>query len=188
LSLSHNSIVHLPGSIGKLRVLNILHLGFNPISDQAEFFRLTRNLNLSTLDLEGSSVSCEAKSLLMAVRFCGNRRSSIARSSPPTTKFNQCQIKLSALEDSTVSAERYHPIMRAQQKLSQKAMSAAKSQKVALDSMQHEISVLSKRNASLRHSYKEPEQSHKVAQVEHESQIKELRQQIDVKKPVNHHP
>jgi predicted nucleic acid-binding Zn-ribbon protein len=45
--------------------------------------------------------------------------------------------------------------MRAQQKLSQEAMSAAKSQKVALDSMQQEISALSERNASLRHSYEE---------------------------------
>jgi hypothetical protein len=36
-----------------------------------------------------------------------------------TTKFNQCQTKLSALDNSTVSAERYHPIMRAQQELSQ---------------------------------------------------------------------
>jgi hypothetical protein len=40
---------------------------FNPISDRAEFFRLTRNLNLSNLDLEGSLVSYEAESLLMAV-------------------------------------------------------------------------------------------------------------------------
>jgi hypothetical protein len=67
LNLSHNSIVHLPDSIGKLLVLNILHSGFNPISDRAEFFRLTRNLNLSNLDLEGSPVSCEAESLLIAV-------------------------------------------------------------------------------------------------------------------------
>jgi predicted nucleic acid-binding Zn-ribbon protein len=101
-------------------------------------------------------------------------------------KFDQCQTKLSALENSTVSAECYHTIVRAQQELSQQAMSAAKSQKVALDSMQHEISALSEPNASLEHSYEEPEQSHKAAQVEHESQIKELRQQLDVKKPVNH--
>jgi hypothetical protein len=67
LNLSPNSIVHLPDSIGKLRVLNILYLGFNPISDQAEFFRLTRNLNLLNLDLERSPVSCEAESLLTAV-------------------------------------------------------------------------------------------------------------------------
>jgi hypothetical protein len=60
-----------------------------------------------------------------------------------TKKFNQCQTKLSALENSTLSAERYHTIMRAQQELSQQAMSAAKSQKVALDSMRHEISALS---------------------------------------------
>jgi hypothetical protein len=52
-----------------------------------------------------------------------------------TTKFNQCQMKLSALENSTVSAERYHTIMMAQQELSQQAMSAEKSQKIALDSM-----------------------------------------------------
>jgi chromosome segregation ATPase len=104
-----------------------------------------------------------------------------------TTKFNQRQTKLSALENSTVSAEHYHVIMRVQQELSQQAMSAAKSQKVALDSMQEEISALSERNASLRHTYEELEQSHKTAQVEHESQIKELRQQLDVKKPVNRH-
>jgi hypothetical protein len=102
-----------------------------------------------------------------------------------TTKFNQCQTKLSVLENFTVSAERYHPIMRDQQELSQQVMSAAKSQNVALDSMQQEISVLSKRNDSLRHSYEELEQSHKAAQFEHESQIKELCQQLDVKKPVN---
>jgi hypothetical protein len=47
--------------------MTAIPLGFNPISDRAEFFRLTRNLNLSNLDLEGSPVSCEAESLLMAV-------------------------------------------------------------------------------------------------------------------------
>jgi hypothetical protein len=52
--------------------------------------------------------------------------------------------------------------------------------------MQQEISALSERIASLRHSCEELEQSHKAAQVEHESQTKELRQQFDVKKPVNH--
>jgi hypothetical protein len=62
-----------------------------------------------------------------------------------------------------VSAERYHPIMRAQQKLSPQAMSAAKSQKVALDSIQQKISALSERNAPLRHGYEELEQSHKAA-------------------------
>jgi septal ring factor EnvC (AmiA/AmiB activator) len=76
--------------------------------------------------------------------------------------------------------------MRPQQKLSQQAMSAAKSQKIALDSMEQEISALSERNTSMRHSYEELEQSHKAAQVEHESQIKELCQQLDVKNPVNH--
>jgi hypothetical protein len=78
-------------------------------------------------------------------------------------KFDQCQSKLSALENSTVSAERYDTIMRAQQELSQQAISAAKSQKVAMDSMQQEISARSERNASLRHSYEELEQSHKAA-------------------------
>jgi hypothetical protein len=52
--------------------------------------------------------------------------------------------------------------------------------------MQQEISAPSERNASLRHSHEELEQSHQTAQVEHESQIKELRQQLDVKKSVNH--
>jgi hypothetical protein len=102
-----------------------------------------------------------------------------------TTEFDQCQMKLSALENFTVSAEFYHTIVRAQQKLSQQAISAAKSQKVALYSMQQEISALSERTDSLRHSYKEFEQSHKAAQFEHESQTKELCQQLDVKKPVN---
>jgi predicted nucleic acid-binding Zn-ribbon protein len=74
-----------------------------------------------------------------------------------TTKFNQRQTKLSALENSTVSAERSDTIMRAQQELSQQAMSAAKSQKVALGSMQHEILALSERHPSLRHSYQELE-------------------------------
>jgi Asp-tRNA(Asn)/Glu-tRNA(Gln) amidotransferase C subunit len=60
-----------------------------------------------------------------------------------TTKFNQCQMKLSALETSMVSAERCHIIMRAQQELSQQGVSAAKSQNLALDSMQQEISALS---------------------------------------------
>jgi hypothetical protein len=60
-----------------------------------------------------------------------------------TTKFNQCQTKLSALENSRVSAERYHTIMRTQQEPSQQAMSAAKSQNRALDSMQQGISALS---------------------------------------------
>jgi hypothetical protein len=64
-------------------------------------------------------------------------------------------------------------------------MSVAKSQKVALDLMQQEISVLSERNDSLEHSYEELEQSHKAAQFEHGSQIKESCQQRDVKKPVN---
>jgi predicted nucleic acid-binding Zn-ribbon protein len=103
-----------------------------------------------------------------------------------TTKFNKCQTKLSILENSTLSAERYHQIMRAQQELSQQAMSAAKSQNVTLDSMQQEISALRERNASLRHSYEKLEQSHEATQVEYESQIKELRQQLDVKKPVKH--
>jgi hypothetical protein len=49
------------------RQMTAIPLGFNPISDRAEFFRLTRNLNLSNLDLEGSPVSCEAESLLKAV-------------------------------------------------------------------------------------------------------------------------
>jgi hypothetical protein len=49
------------------RQMTALPLGFNPISDRAEFFRLTRNLNLSNLDLEESAVCCEAESLLMAV-------------------------------------------------------------------------------------------------------------------------
>jgi Asp-tRNA(Asn)/Glu-tRNA(Gln) amidotransferase C subunit len=70
------------------------------------------------------------------------------------TKFDQCQTKLSVLENSTVSAERYHTIMSAQQELSQQAMYAAKSQKLALNSMQQEILALSERNASLRHSSK----------------------------------
>jgi septal ring factor EnvC (AmiA/AmiB activator) len=65
-------------------------------------------------------------------------------------------------------------------------MSAAKSQKVTLDSIQQQISARSERNTSLRHSYEELEQSHKAVQFEHESQRKELRQQLDVKKPVNH--
>jgi chromosome segregation ATPase len=95
-----------------------------------------------------------------------------------TTKFNQCQTKLSTLENSTVSAERYHTIMMAQQELSQQTISAAKSQKVTLDSMQQEISALNEGKASLRHSYEELEQSHKAAQVEYESQIKELHQQL----------
>jgi predicted nucleic acid-binding Zn-ribbon protein len=103
-----------------------------------------------------------------------------------TAKFDQFQSKLSALENSTVSAERYHTIVTAQQELSQQAMSAAKSQKVALDSMPQEISARSERNASLRHSYEELQQSHKAVQFEHESQIKKLRQQLDVKKLVNH--
>jgi hypothetical protein len=47
--------------------MTAIPLGFNQISDRAEFFRLTRNLNLSNLDLEGSPASCEAESLLMAV-------------------------------------------------------------------------------------------------------------------------
>jgi hypothetical protein len=46
--------------------MTAIPLGFNPISDRAEFFRLTRNLNLLNLDLEGSPASCEAGSLLMA--------------------------------------------------------------------------------------------------------------------------
>jgi chromosome segregation ATPase len=70
-----------------------------------------------------------------------------------TTKFNQCQTELSALKNSMVSAERYHPMMRVQQELSQQAMSAAKSQKVVLDSMQQEISALSEQHASKRRSY-----------------------------------
>jgi hypothetical protein len=49
------------------RQMIAISLGFNPIPDRAEFFRLTQNLNLSNLDLEGSPVSCEAESLLMAV-------------------------------------------------------------------------------------------------------------------------
>jgi hypothetical protein len=76
--------------------------------------------------------------------------------------------------------------MRVQQELSQQAMSAAKSQNVALNSMQQEISALSEQNALLRHSYEELEQSHKAVQVKHEPQIKELHRQLDVKKPVNH--
>jgi hypothetical protein len=47
--------------------MTAISLGFSPISDRAEFFRLTRNLNLSNLDPEGSLVSCEEESLLMAV-------------------------------------------------------------------------------------------------------------------------
>jgi hypothetical protein len=47
--------------------MTVISLGFNPISDRAEFFRLTRNLNLSSLDLEWSAVSCEVESLLMVV-------------------------------------------------------------------------------------------------------------------------
>jgi hypothetical protein len=65
--------------------------------------------------------------------------------------------------------------MRAHQELSQQVMSVAKSQKVVLNSMQQEISALSERNASLRRNYEELEQSHKIAQVDHESQTKELR-------------
>jgi hypothetical protein len=74
-----------------------------------------------------------------------------------TTKFNQCQTKLSAIENSMVSAERYHTIMRVQQELSQQAMSAVTSHKVALNSMQQEIPALSERNASVRQSYEELE-------------------------------
>jgi hypothetical protein len=66
-----------------------------------------------------------------------------------TTKFNQYQTELSALENPTVSAERYPLIMRAQQELSQQAMSGAKSQNVALDLMHQEIWALSERNAPL---------------------------------------
>jgi chromosome segregation ATPase len=73
------------------------------------------------------------------------------------TKFDQCQTKLLALENFTVSAELYHMIVRAQQELSQQAMSAGKSQNVALDSMQQEISALSERNDSLRHGHEELE-------------------------------
>jgi hypothetical protein len=54
-------------STSRRRQMTAISLDFNPISDRAEFFRLTRNLNLSNLDLEGSRVSCEAESLLMAV-------------------------------------------------------------------------------------------------------------------------
>jgi acyl carrier protein phosphodiesterase len=90
------------------------------------------------------------------------------------TEFDQCQSKLSALENSTVSAERYHTIVKAQQELSQQVMCAAKSQKIVLDSMLQGISARSERNTSLRHSYEELEQSHKAAQFEHESQIKKL--------------
>jgi hypothetical protein len=36
------------------RQMTAIPLGFNPISDRAEFFRLTRNSNLSNLDFEGS--------------------------------------------------------------------------------------------------------------------------------------
>jgi uncharacterized CHY-type Zn-finger protein len=46
-----------------------------------------------------------------------------------TTRFDQYQTKLSALENSMVSAEHYHTIVRAQQELSQQVISAAKSQK-----------------------------------------------------------
>jgi hypothetical protein len=47
--------------------MTAIPLGFNRILDQPEFFPLTRNLNLSNLNLGGSAVSCEAESLLMAV-------------------------------------------------------------------------------------------------------------------------
>jgi hypothetical protein len=47
--------------------MTAIPLGFNPVSGRAEFFRLTRNLNLSKVNLEGSPVSCDGKSLLMAV-------------------------------------------------------------------------------------------------------------------------
>jgi chromosome segregation ATPase len=58
-------------------------------------------------------------------------------------------------------------------------MSVAKSQKIALDSMQQEIAALGERNASLHRNYEELQQSHKAAQIEHESQMNELRQQLD---------
>jgi hypothetical protein len=43
--------------------MTVIPLGFNRISDRAEFFRLTRNLS----NLDGSAVSCVSESLLMAV-------------------------------------------------------------------------------------------------------------------------
>jgi predicted nucleic acid-binding Zn-ribbon protein len=142
-----------------------------------EIVNITRPVQLlqrRLLDAESQLTTQETAQLDLKQENEGLRR----QLTDMTTKFNQCQMKLSALENSTVSAERYHIIMRAQQELSQQGMSAAKSQKVALDSMQQEISVLSERNASLRHSYEKLEQSHKTAQVEHKLQIKELRPQL----------
>lgn len=67
LNLNHNNIEVIPKSISALSNLKILHLGFNKVADRAMLFNLKLNLNLWSLDLEGSTISCDPDSILFCI-------------------------------------------------------------------------------------------------------------------------
>ena len=66
-NLNHNAIEVIPKSISALSNLKILHLGFNKVSERSMLQHLKLNLNLWSLDLEGSTISCDPDSLLFCV-------------------------------------------------------------------------------------------------------------------------